>query len=236
MGTLQHASDRAALDAISARIEDVARGLLRRRSALVAVTGIDGSGKGYIASRLSRVLQDAGLRVASINVDGWLNLPSVRFSEVNPARNFYERAIRFDELFEPLVLPLKANRHANIEFDFTEETAQVYRRRVYSFDDIDVILLEGIYLLKRQFQHLYDLSIWIDCTFETALGRAIKPGQEGLPPDQVARAYETIYFPAQEIHFEVDHPQQAASIVFRNDPRIVKSGAEAAIQPPEAFR
>src|SRR5712691_10270351 len=117
MGTLQHASDRAALDAISARIEDVARGLLRRRSALFAVTGIDGSGKGYIASRLSRVLQDVGLRVASINVDGWLNLPSVRFSKVNPARNFYERAIRFDELFEPLVLPLKANRHANIELD-----------------------------------------------------------------------------------------------------------------------
>jgi uridine kinase len=119
--------------------------------------------------------------------------------EVNPAWNFYERAIRFDELFEPLVLPLKANRHANVEADFTEETTSVYRRQRYSFDDIDVILLE-IYLLKRQFQHLYDLSIWIDCTFETALERAIKRGQEGLPPDDVIQAYRTIYFPAQHIH------------------------------------
>lgn len=141
-----------------------------------------------------------------------------------------------DELFEPLVLPLKANRHTNIELDFTEKTAQAYRRQVYSFDDIDVILLEGIYLLKRRFQHMYDLSIWIDCTFETALERAMKRSQERLPPDEVTRAYKTIYFPAQEIHFEVDHPQQAASIVFRNDPRIVNSGVEAAIQPPEALR
>ena len=99
---------KAELDAISTRIVDIARGLQRQRSALVAVTGIDGSGKGYVASGLSRVLQEARLRVASINVDGWLNLPSVRFSDATPAQNFYERAIRFDDLFETLVLPLKA--------------------------------------------------------------------------------------------------------------------------------
>jgi uridine kinase len=211
-------------DAISARIVDVARGLERQRSALVAVSGIDGSGKGYVASRLSRALQEAGLRVATINIDGWLNLPRTRFSVVNPAQNFYERAIRFDELFRSLVLPLKTNRFAKVEVDFAQETGLTYSRQTYSFYDIDVILLEGIFLLKQQFQHLYDLSIWIDCTFETALERAIKRGQEGLPPDEVTHAYETIYFPAQVIHFAMDHPRQAASIAFRNDPRIVEGG------------
>jgi uridine kinase len=216
--------DHTSLDAISTRIVDITRGLRRQRSALVAVTGIDGSGKGYLALRFSQILQRADLRVGLINIDGWLNLPSVRFSEMNPAQNFYEHAIRFDELFEPLVLPLKANRYAKVEADFAEETASAYRRQTFSFDDIDVILLEGIYLLKRRFQHLYDLSIWIDCTFETALERAIKRGQEGLPPDEVTRAYQTIYFPAQRIHFEIDRPQQAASIVFPNDPRILNGG------------
>jgi uridine kinase len=217
----------AEFDAISTKIVDVARALKRRRSALVAVSGIDGSGKGYVASCLSRALQEAGLRVAAINVDGWLNLPCTRFSVVNPAQNFYERAIRFDELFRPLVLPLKANRFAQVEVDFAEETALTYSRQTYSFDDIDVILLEGIFLLKRQLQHLYDLSIWIDCTFETALERAIGRGQEGLTPEEVTHAYETIYFPAQVIHFAIDHPRQAASIVFRNDPRIVEGGTKA---------
>lgn len=158
--------------------------------------------------------------MALIHLDGWLNLPSVRFSQINAARNFYERAIRFDDLFERLVLPLKTSRHAEVETDFTEETALTYRRETYSFDDMDVILLQGIFLLKQQYRQLYDLSIWIDCTFETALERAIERGQEGLPPDEVTRAYQTIYFPAQRIHFEIDHPQQAASIVFRNDGRL----------------
>jgi uridine kinase len=156
------------LDEISTRIADITRRLVKHRSALIAVSGIDGSGKGHVTPRISRVLQGAGLRVALIHADGWLNLPSVRFSQINAAQNFYERAIRFDDLFEGLVLPLKASRRVQLEADFTEETALTYRRETYSFDDIDVILLEGIFLLKQQFQQLYDLSIWIDCTFETA--------------------------------------------------------------------
>jgi len=164
----------------------------------------------------------ANLRVGLIHIDGWLNLPSVRFSEVNAAKNFYEHAIRFDALFATLVLPLKANRYAKVEADFCEETAPVYRRETYSFYDIDVILLEGIYLLKRRFQQLYDLSIWVDCTFATALERAIERGQEGLPPLEVTAAYQTIYFPAQRIHFERDGPRGAASMVLCNDLRIAE--------------
>jgi len=186
----------------------------------VAVTGIDGSGKTYLASRFAEILQQADLRVALINIDGWLNLPLVRFSGQNAALNFYEHAIRFDELFRTLVLPLKAGRHAEVEADFVEETATAYRRRTYTFEDIDLILLEGIYLLKRQFQQLYDLSVWIDCTFDTALERAIERGQEHLPSEEVIRAYQTIYFPAQRIHFERDDPRRAASLIFPNDPRI----------------
>jgi hypothetical protein len=58
--------------------------------------------------------------------------------------------------------------------------------------------LEGIYLLKRAFQNYYDLSFWIDCSFETALDRAIVRGQEGLSREKALKAYRTIYFPADQ--------------------------------------
>jgi pantothenate kinase len=59
-----------------------------------------------------------------------------------------------------------------------EETATAYHRHTYDFAAVDVIVLEGIYLLKRRLQARYDLSIWIDCTVETALARAVARGQE----------------------------------------------------------
>jgi len=190
------------------------------RSVLVAITGIDGCGKGFVASQIVAALQARGVRTACINVDGWLNLPGKRFDERNPAEHFYLHAIRFEQMFSQLVLPLRNHRRVHLEAEFTEETATTYRTHVYDYRDVDVIVLEGIYLLKRAFQGYYDLSAWIRCSFATALERAIARAQEGLPPEETIAAYRRIYFPAQEIHFLRDDPEAAASITISNDPAL----------------
>ena len=42
----------------------------RQRALLVGISGIDGSGKGFVAERLATRLSERGLRVANVNVDG----------------------------------------------------------------------------------------------------------------------------------------------------------------------
>ena len=198
------------------------------RSTLVAISGIDGSGKGYVSERLRRELDGRGLRIAVINIDGWLNLPDTRFSRESPAEHFYRHAIRFDEMFDQVVLPLRDRRSVRVEADFAEETASRYRRHLYEFMDIDILIVEGIYLLKRQFRSHYDLSFWIDCSFETALERAVARAQEGLSPDLTPATYRTIYFPAQAIHFARDEPRAAATAVINNDPRLITTSSRRA--------
>ena len=207
----------SAVEAILGRREAVPR----TRSVLTGITGIDGSGKGYVTEHLAASIRERGVRVAAINVDGWLNLPSRRFSPVNPAEHFYDHAIRFEELFARLILPLKESRSCRLVAELADATdAAVYRRHVYEFAAVDVILLEGIFLLKRAHRHHLDLSFWIDCTFETALERALARGQEGLSPEETVRDYEIIYFPAQRIHLDRDSPRGFATAVVNNDPRI----------------
>ncbi len=190
------------------------------RAMLVAISGIDGSGKGYITQQIATRFQQQPLAIATVNIDGWLNLPDQRFGTVNPAEHFYHHAIRFDALFTQLVFPLRDQRSISLDMDYTEETAIEYRQHRYQFTDIDIILLEGIYLLKRQFQSYYDLSIWVDCSFETALERAIARSQEGLSPEATVTAYQTFYFPAQEYHFVFDHPKSSATVIINNDPKL----------------
>lgn len=203
--------------AVTDRLLEVRASVPRERAALVAVSGIDGCGKGWLTRKIVDGLQASGIKAANINIDGWLNLPAKRFSDKNPAEHFYLHAIRFDEMFAQLVLPLRDARSIRVETDFAEETATTYRKQLYEFTDIDIIVLEGIYLLKQAFRNYYDLSIWIDCSFAKALERALARGQEGLPPAETIRAYETIYFPAQDIHFQRDNPQQAAAIIVDNN-------------------
>lgn len=208
---------RQAIGDAARSIEALSRSVPAGRASLAAVTGIDGSGKGYVSALLADALRQAGRSVALINIDGWLNLPEARFCRANPGEHFYRHAIRFDEMFEQLVLPLRRRRSVRVEVDFAEETATAFRKHLYEFAGIDIIVLEGIYLLKRRFQRLYDVSFWIECSFETALARAIARAQEGLTPEATIAAYRTIYFPAQEIHFALDEPRDAATAIIENE-------------------
>lgn len=192
---------------------------------LVGLSGIDGSGKGYLAGQLVRALTDHGLKAAAINVDGWLNLPAVRFDPGRPGENFYVNALRLDEMFARLILPLREHRRAHVSMEWVEETATASRPYTYEFEDVDIILLEGVYLFKRAYRRHFDLAVWVDCSWETALERSVARSQEGLPPDETVRAYRTTFFPAEEIHFSRDEPREAADLVLPNDPRLAELGA-----------
>lgn len=88
---------------------------------------------------------------------------------------------------------------------------------------IDVVLVEGIFIYKRAHRSCFDLAVWIDCSFETALERALCRTQEGLPPAGTIAAYETIYFPAQRLHWWRDKPRRLADRLMINDPRLSAS-------------
>lgn len=230
------------------------------RAILAGISGIDGSGKGYITALLENRLRKLSHNVASISADDWLNLPDVcmphhalksgamtprtpkalrakhfasafgvrrapaslshEFAALNgndPGEHFYKNALRLDEMFERLILPLRDKREVDVVADCGDPKAIVHRKHHYVFDRIDIVLLEGIFLFKREYRDQFDLKVWVDCSFETALRRAIARGQEGLPPEETRRAFETIYFPAQRIHLARDCPVDAVDLILAND-------------------
>ena len=221
------------LRSVCRSVRDLRTSKLGPAALLVGLSGIDASGKGYLAERLRGNLEQIGLNVALVGVDGWLNLPRARSSLVDPGLCFYEHGFRLDELFAQLVLPLCANRSLNLEMDYAEQTAHKYRRHRYTFSRVDIVLLEGIFVFKRELRPHFDLACWIGCTFETAMKRAIQPCQEGLTREETIHVYETIYWPAQHIHFQRDRPRESADLIINNDPppawsrnRITKLEAE----------
>src|SRR5690349_17356465 len=83
----------------------------------VAISGIDASGKGFIAALLQNELEKQGLKVANINIDPWQNPITLRLKEENPAENFYKEVFRWDDFFTQLIIPLK--EIGSIYFDAT---------------------------------------------------------------------------------------------------------------------
>jgi len=210
--------------ATTASIGDVVEQIAARRrvssehrALIVGISGIDGSGKGFVSVEIARQLREAGFNVAVIAADGWLNVPSIRFNDSNPGLHFYDHALRLDQLFDQVISPLRENRSVKCEVDHIDETATSARKKSYNMQAVDVVLLEGIFLFKPDYRRYFDLMVWVDCSFETALQRALNRRQEGLSTEETIRAYQKIYFPAQTIHLERDEPMKAADLVLPND-------------------
>lgn len=187
---------------------------------LVAVSGIDGSGKGYMARTLGAELRGRGLSVAQLGTDSWQNPLSVRINRDRPAETFYHHWARLDELFDLLVLPLKRQRAVTVTVTQMRMPEEEFFPATYDFKDVDAIVLEGAYLIKEPYRRHYDLAVWLECTFATALERALQRNQEGLSEAAIRHDYATIYFPAQELHFARDNPRAHADVVLINDPRL----------------
>src|SRR5215813_14824677 len=108
-----HSSNRR-LASLVARIVEARNRAPATLALLVGISGIDGSGKGFVSAKLADALRAKSLNVAVISADDWLNLPHVCMNHDNYAEHFYQHAIRFDEMFEKLIFPLKQNRKINI--------------------------------------------------------------------------------------------------------------------------
>ncbi|HXE89832.1 MAG TPA: hypothetical protein VNK82_02610 [Terriglobales bacterium] len=198
-------------------VEKRVAGLRGQRAVLVAISGIDSSGKGYVAARLAEELTARGINPAVINIDPWHLPQTVRFSESDPGGHFYRNTFRWDDFFRLLIEPLRAARSIHLSTRLIEIARDRYYDYTYDFREVDAILLEGIFVLKREFRELYDLRYWVECSFQTALARALARNQEGLPPEEIARDYRRIYFPAQRVHFAEDDPVAHSDAIYEND-------------------
>jgi uridine kinase len=188
-----------------------------KRAPLVAISGIDGSGKSTLAPALAAALREHRVHAAVVTVDPWHMPAAIRFNAADPARHFYRFAFRWDELFERLIDPLRRHRSLSLTLPLLRLVDDVWYEHVYDFRDVDVVILEGVFLLRRALRARYDVAVWIDCSFETALRRALARNQEGLDETTLGHDYATVYFPAQRLHFRHDQPHASADVVIDND-------------------
>ena len=208
--------DPVAVATLAATVRDFVRKWTMGGVPVVGLSGIDGSGKSSVAASVTRQLESVGLRVALVPLDPWHSRRADRFRGPNPAEHFYHNAFRWDQLFDRLIEPLRTTRSVDLTaWVHPVEDAPSFERR-YCFREVDLVLIEGIFLFHRERRDRLDRGWWIDCPFDEALARARRRNQEGLADEELVREYREIYFPAQRLHLALDQPLTWADGVLNN--------------------
>jgi hypothetical protein len=142
-------------------------------------------------------------------------------------RNLPRPAIQRDETGRALLRkcgPLRRDVHRSLcrcaiarshrsEFDFAAEPA-TRTSGAPSRTTTSTLSSSGIYLLKPAFRAFYDLSVWVECSFATALERAIaRPGR--LSPGDGRSVPRPSFRRNRSI--SRDAPQRAATLIIDND-------------------
>lgn len=200
----------------AAQIKSVLRDLHNKKEStkaqIVAISGIEGGGKQALTKKVAAALELEGLSVAIVHADDWEAPKSVRFNIMNSPEEYYLNAYRFDEMIEQLILPLKL--FGKIKTSVTLNDVMNPRTVEYDFNDIDIIIIEGVYLLQEAYLDLYDYTCWVESDFDSAFTRLAGQGNIEQSQEALVNIFELLIKPAGQYHIYTDNPQGHADSIY----------------------
>jgi len=185
------------------------------RPILVAVDGVDGSGKTTFAECLATAYTDRGRAVRVVHMDDFLNPRSVRYrmGRTSPEGFFadtYDLAAFTIKVLNPLqpgatsAITLRAFDHLAdkpVDDDPVEVPPQA------------VVVIEGMFLHRDELCTWWDMSIFLDVPFGVTVPRMAQ--RDGAPPDPEHPSWFR-YLEGQRIYLSTCKPTERATYVIDN--------------------
>ena len=165
-----------------------------RAPQFVALSGLDCAGKSTLAVDVQKQLSRVGLDITLLSIDDFLIPRSLRMSNTPEHIAYFEDAFDYAALVQAL------------------ETAKSGSSSV-SLNSPDIVLVEGVFLLRSELCHWWDLTVWIEVDTSVIMDRALKRDKDYFGDEStVQHVYENRCLPAQDYHIRRDLPRQNADI------------------------
>jgi uridine kinase len=191
--------------------------------AVAGISGIDCAGKSTYASRLAQNLHQRlppGSVVHSLTIDDFCRPREERYRDADQALGYYRDSFDFETLFGALIEPLKRNGRVDASVHTLDWERDLTQRRRFVIHPPAVVIVEGVFLFRERYRALFDVKVWLDVSFETALSRALERPREVAHyqgPDVIVSKYNQRFFPGQKLHLELDQPKAHSDLIVSTE-------------------
>ena len=191
----------------------------------VAIDGVDGTGKTTLADELAEPVARRGRPVVRVSIDDFHNPRSVRYRQGRQSpRGNYEDSFDLPRVISRVLAPLGPDGDRAVRrkaFDYRTDAA--VEAPLETVADDAVLLLDGIFLQRPELRGHFDLTIFLDASFQETVARQVE--RDGGAPD-VEAASNQRYVGGQRMYLEACDPRARADVVVDNEdwraPRIVR--------------
>jgi uridine kinase len=188
------------------------------RSVIIGIDGVDLSGKTTFTSDLAKVLRRDKEKVVLIHEDDFLNSTETRYQRGEwSIIGFYKDFFDFRALHRNILLPVRAAKPVAYALQsYASHRSNDHSIR-YTIGLQDLVLVEGLFLLRKEFHGCFDLTIRLKIPFDLVLKRALIRDVPDLGSyEYVRRHYEMQVLPAQSLYERLVDPDNIADIVIEN--------------------
>lgn len=182
---------------------------------LVAIDGVDGSGKTVFAAQLASALRSSGRSVIEIHVDDFHHLRAHRYQRGRvSAAGFWLDSYDYEALERDVLAPLRSDGSGWYRWGATdlERDVRLELEPLLAADDA-VVLVEGIFLHRDELHRWWDFSVFLEVPFEESARRMIL--RDGFSEDGDDRKVRR-YVDGQRLYFDACRPWERASVVVDN--------------------
>ncbi len=187
----------------------------KNRPYIIGIDGLGGAGKTTFAKDLKHELEQKGSHVTILHIDDYIVESKKRYGtgfEEWKEYYFFQWDIGLiqSQLFEKM-----HQYKSELMLPFYDHSTDKVVTKQVDIASASILLIEGVFLQRKEWKPFYDFTIFIDCSREVRMERVLD--RDVYLGEHVARVkkYERRYWPAEANYMEIEEPDEKADILYR---------------------
>lgn len=210
--------------------EEIVR-IKKDKPVLIAFDGVDTSGKTTLADNIHDYFRKRKIESIRVSIDKFHNPKERRISkgEYSPEGFFYD-SFDYSKITELVINPVKSGQTAIINGIYDYRIESQISMNVVNITNDSILLFDGIFMNRNELYKVWDLSIFLDVSFETVRKRALARDKNLFgTEEETLNKYNKRYIPGEKLYINLCNPQGRADIEIDNNdwenPVIIKGCA-----------